>query len=176
MKDYLLWNQIRRTRSVCLVFPPPISHKKWYCFPNLRKYQKHEIKTTIGICKVRLPVLINPASWFSNRSFVRFPPECLWVKQAFLAVFFIFWYLWKTNAFKVNHFYNDCACCFHHGTGSMHVLGKDGVSIGCLFFIYFLLVWTFYSLLFMITIWTSAGKLLPFRKWYAFWYCRPGQW
>ena len=44
---------------------------------NKQKKQQKKKKKQIQICKVRLPVLINPASYFSHRSAVRFSPENL---------------------------------------------------------------------------------------------------
>ena len=51
--------------------------KKNILFSSFAKIAGAPKKTTIEICKVRLPVLINPASSFSHRSAVRFPPENL---------------------------------------------------------------------------------------------------
>ena len=84
------------------MFPSPISYKKVCCFLHLRKLQEHE-KTTIEICKVRLPVLINPASCFSHRNAVRFLPENLWFKPALWSCF-TFWYSWKTVLIQLTVF------------------------------------------------------------------------
>ena len=152
------------------MFPSPICQKKGFCSPNLQTYQEHENKT-IEICKVRfwwirLPVFFLRGMLYNFRRKVYYSNQLS-------GRGFIFWYLWKTNAFTVNQFYNDCTCWFHPTSlyscirnWLLHVLAKDGVSVGYLFVCFILLVWTFYSLLFMITIWTSAGKV-HFRLLYA---------
>ena len=69
---------------ICLpcVSIPNLLHKRmlFSSFAKIAGAQKNNNKTKqkqIQICKVRLPVLLKPASCFSHRSAVRFSPENL---------------------------------------------------------------------------------------------------
>ena len=105
---------MRRKRSVALCFHPRSVKRKDTGFlicENIRSTKKQWSK----FVKSGFLFLINPAfCFFLTRVLYDFRRGKVYDSSQLSRRVFIFWYLWKTNAYTVNQFYNDCMLVSSH--------------------------------------------------------------